>query len=103
MRPYHVHVILALLISANLLASSGCKRTKPFKGQWYQCTCPYLTDFDDVAKHSLDVCVPEGHQPNKDAYECATHLTHGPSEACTCGAAKGTCDGSQMCKSNEYK
>ena len=96
----HVAFIALVLMPG----TSGCsKKGKPFKGQWYQCTCPYLTDFDDVAKHSLDVCVPEGATPTKEAYECATHLTHGPSEACTCAAAKGPCDGSRLCKSNEYK
>lgn len=82
----------------------GCKKTEePRPGQWVSCTCPYLTDYDGVAKHSLEVCVPEGESPEKAAYGCATKLTHGPAEACTCQLPKGPCEGLEACKSNEYK
>ena len=94
---------LGLLVLVAVLSSS-CKKAPPkTDGHWYRCTCPYLTDFDDVAKHSLDVCVFPGSDPAKAAYDCATHLTHGPTEACSCGPARGPCDGSRICKSNEYK
>lgn len=93
-----------LLIATLLPFAIGCKKSEPPKpGAWVTCTCPYLTDYDDVAKHSLEVCVPQGGKPEKAAFECASKLTHGPAEACTCGEPKGPCDTASPCKSNEYK
>ena len=70
---------------------------------WVACTCPYLTDFDDVAKHQLEVCVPAGTKPEEAAYGCASQLTHGPAEPCTCAPPTGPCDGKELCRSKEYK
>ena len=87
-----------------LAAAAGCKKSEPPKpGKWVECTCPYLTDFDDVAKHSLEVCVPEGMKAEKAAFGCASKMTHGPAEPCTCGQPKGPCEVAEDCKSNEYK
>ncbi|MCU0694522.1 MAG: hypothetical protein MUF54_24335 [Polyangiaceae bacterium] len=85
-------------------ASTGCsKRQESKPGVWFACTCPYLTDFDDVAKHQLEVCVPEGSRPEQRAQACASQLTHGPSEDCSCSGQRGPCDGKELCRSNEYK
>ena len=82
----------------------GCKKSgAPKPGHWVACTCPYLTDYDDVAKHQLEVCVAEGVKPEEAAYGCASKLTHGPAEACTCGPPKGPCESADACKSKEYK
>ncbi len=92
------------LVALMLPFATGCKKSEsPKPGRWVTCTCPYLTDYDDVAKHSLEVCVPEGTNPEEAAYGCATRLTHGPAEPCTCGKPGGPCEGAERCKSNEYK
>ena len=62
-----------------------------------------LTDFDGVAKHSIDVCVPAGEAAEQMAHDCASHMVHGPSEPCTCGVPGRPCDGQDPCKSNEYR
>lgn len=95
--------VLSLVLIAVVLGF-GCKKSESAKpGQWVSCTCPYLTDYDDVAKHSLEVCVPDGTKAEEAAYGCASKLTHGPAEPCTCGQPTGPCEGVEACKSNEYK
>lgn len=91
-----------LLALASCLAA--CRDGTPRGGRWVTCNCPYLTDFDDVAKHSLDVCVPPNRTALELAQECASRVVHGPPEACTCQQQPGDpCDGTETCRSNEYK
>jgi hypothetical protein len=94
---------LWIIVSLAVVFGLGCKSDKAGAGQWVSCTCPYLTDYDDVAKHALDVCVPEGKKAEQEAYHCATKLAHGPAEACRCGEPQGPCDGLETCRSKEYK
>lgn len=101
MRTRHAPILVLALLG--LLVGLGCKSGKGRAGQWVSCTCPYLTDFDGVAKHSMDVCVPEGTKPEQAAFHCATKLSHGPAEACTCDSPQGPCDGLEACRSKEYK
>lgn len=101
---YHQHIAAAVLLLLLLSGWAGCKRDQPQQqGKWASCTCPYLTDYDQVATHNLEVCVPEGVKPEQAAYNCAGKLTHGPAEPCTCKEPSGACDGKMTCKSNEYK
>lgn len=94
---------IALVLAVACLAL-GCKKSEaPRSGHWATCTCPYLTDYDDLAKHELEVCVPQGTKPEEAAYGCATKLTHGPAEACTCGPLGASCESVEACKSKEYK
>jgi hypothetical protein len=92
---------LVLLVVAS--AAAGCKSEESKPGKWFTCSCPYLTDFDGMAKHSLEVCVPEGTKPVDAARGCASKLAHGPVETCTCEPPGEACDGLKACKSNEYK
>lgn len=94
---------VSMVVAVVAVFALGCSRDQPRAGQWVPCTCPYLTDYDDVAKHELQVCVPPGQDAKKMAYDCASKLTHGPAEACTCQAPAGACDGTQVCQSSEYK
>gem|GEM_PF-626355 len=99
-----IRVVAPILVcmGAALLGGGGC-RSSSRPGRWVTCNCPYLTDFDDVAKHSLDVCVPPDGDAVKLAQDCASRIVHGPPEACTCGGVGGPCDGTESCRSNEYK
>ena len=93
----------AMLATTSLASMIGCGRDTPRDGHWVTCTCPYLTDFDQVAHHSVDVCVA----PNESALEvgknCAARVAHGPTESCTCNPPRESCDGKEPCRSNEYR
>ncbi len=101
MQPVPPRALGALLALAAFLAA--CRTGTSRAGLWVTCNCPYLTDYDDVAKHSVDICVPPGESATDLARDCAAHVAHGPPDACTCESPRGPCDGTQPCKSNEYK
>jgi len=91
----------ALVALAALVVS--CRSDGPRAGRWVTCNCPYLTDFDDVAKHSVDVCVPPGADATELGRDCAARVAHGPPDACKCEGPREPCDGREACRSNELK
>ena len=98
MHPNPTYLLLVLL-----LIPSGCKHEQAEPGNWTTCICAYLTDFDDPAKHSLDICLPQGTNAEHEALACAGKLAHGPVENCTCAPPGEICHETRACKSNEYK
>lgn len=99
--------LMTALFPALLSLLAACSKPpaddKPVTGQRAACDCPYLTDYDQVANHSVEVCVPPGQDPQKTANQCAGKLTHGPAEPCKCQPAQGTCNTQTPCASKEYK
>jgi hypothetical protein len=86
-----------------LVLPVGCRQAENKLGKWFFCTCAYLTDFDDPAKHSLDVCVPEGADAQDHARGCASKLAHGHVESCTCEQSGEACFEIKACRSKEYQ
>jgi len=93
--------VLALIAACALLAA--CDRGRARAGQWFPCTCPYLTDFDDRAKHEVEVCVPTEQAAPAAAAECASRAQPAHFDPCQCRAAKGPCDGTDPCRSLEMR
>ncbi|HNS95498.1 MAG TPA: hypothetical protein PKL73_01015 [Polyangiaceae bacterium] len=94
---------LVAVMGVVLAMFCGCKSEKSTSGRWVACTCPYLTDYDEPAKHTLRVCVPDGENAEETAFGCASKLVHGPAEACRCDPPAEVCDSPKACISNEYK
>ncbi|MCL2824054.1 MAG: hypothetical protein FWD57_08695 [Polyangiaceae bacterium] len=86
---------------AILLVAVGCKRGDTKPGRWLACTCSYLTDYDDIAKLSIDVCVEDGTNTMDAAVGCASKLAHGHVDSCSCGQLGETCAGLRECRSSE--
>jgi len=79
---------LVAVMGVVLAMFCGCKSEKSTSGRWVACTCPYLTDYDEPAKHTLRVCVPDGENAE---------------ETCRCDPPAEVCDSPKACISNEYK
>lgn len=90
-----------LIVAALCAVLPACGRSKARPGQWFHCTCPYLTDYDDRAKHEVEVCVPTPQEAAKAAAQCAAQAQPGHFDPCDCREPKGTCDGTVTCHSLE--
>ncbi len=75
--------LLALLVAA----AAGCRE----EGAPYDCTCTYLTDFDDAAKQETRVCAASPERAPGVARGCAQAGAPAPIQECSCRPSVGTC------------
>jgi hypothetical protein len=73
---------LAGLLAA--LAGSGCER-----GTRFECTCGFLTDYDDASKQVVDVCAPSPERASEFAKGCAQSGAPAPIHSCACRPTSG--------------
>lgn len=79
---------LALVV---LLAA--CNRNQaPQPGARHDCTCTYLTDYDDTARVVVDTCIADGKKPEDEARYCAAESAHNHIDKCECKATAVRCD-----------
>jgi hypothetical protein len=70
-------------------AAAGCPAER---GDVYDCTCTFLTDFDDPSRHEVLVCAPSSERAPAIARGCAQAGAPAPVQGCACRkAAAGTC------------
>ena len=65
----------------------------------YDCSCTFLTDFDDKSGQSVVVCQPDRARAEAAAKGCAQSAAPAPVEQCRCAAAGAT--GSEPCQSGD--
>jgi hypothetical protein len=68
-----------LLLAALSLASAACE-----KGNRYDCSCSFLTDYDDASKQLVEVCAPSLERAAAFAKGCAQSGAPAPIQACVC-------------------
>jgi hypothetical protein len=81
----------ALLVTA-VLSIAACRPSGPTEGSRVECTCTYLTDYDDQARVDVDVCVARGRETNREAAHCATESAHNHIDDCRCSAPGAACN-----------
>ena len=83
----------ALVVGGAVSVLVGCSSSRaPRPGQRVTCHCTYLTDFDDLARVDVDVCVGEGCETSKEASVCAMQSAHNSIDRCDCQPPAGPCD-----------
>jgi hypothetical protein len=76
----------ALLIGALAMVASGCKAEA---GVPWQCTCTFLTDYDDPSRHEVEVCAPVRERAEAQARGCAQSGAPAPIQRCECQPLAG--------------
>ncbi len=78
-----------------LVAACSCSRdNKPL--QRYECTCSFLTDFDDPSGQSVVICQTDRQRAEAAAKGCAQSAAPAPVQQCRCSVAS---KGAEACKS----
>jgi len=67
-----------------LVAGMSCKREP---SQRFDCTCHFLTDFDDASRQSVEVCAADPRRAEAAARGCAQSAAPAPVQSCSCRAA----------------
>jgi hypothetical protein len=70
----------AAFLLAAALASAGCRE----QGSYYRCSCSFLTDYDDPARLSINVCSPSREQASSIGRGCAQSGAPAPVQSCSC-------------------
>jgi hypothetical protein len=78
---------------ALLVVLAACNQTKaPQPGARHECTCTYLTDYDDTAHVAIDACIADGKKVDDEARYCAAESAHNHIDKCECKATGVRCD-----------
>ncbi|AKT41951.1 uncharacterized protein CMC5_061730 [Chondromyces crocatus] len=72
---------LALTLSASSALASGCRSER---GSPYDCTCTFVTDFDDESRQRVTVCAADAARSIATARGCAQSGAPGPVQTCSC-------------------
>lgn len=67
------------------------------RAQRYDCSCTFLTDFDDPSGQLVVVCQPDQERAEAAAKGCAQSAAPAPVEQCRCSVAGAS--GSEPCQS----
>jgi hypothetical protein len=74
----------ALAAAWLLGAAAGCARGA---SDTFDCTCSYLTDFDDASTQAVTMCAPSQERAETFARSCAQGAAHAPVQRCSCRPA----------------
>ncbi|MGK3964788.1 hypothetical protein WMF38_11525 [Sorangium sp. So ce118] len=68
------------------LLSCACR---PEQGTLYDCSCTFVTDFDDDAKLEVEICAPSEDRAEGVGRGCAQTHAPGPVSGCACRSSPG--------------
>lgn len=76
--------LVAVIVAAGLLLTTlmtGCRE----HGTSWDCTCSFLTDYDDASTHEVRVCSADAGRVEAEARGCAQAGAPAPVQGCSCG------------------